>query len=562
MPATEQLAFDDVKDSSGGLKARRAGALYGVHAYHTKIPPEAITSCIEANTRPGDVVLDPFCGSGMTGVAAALVGRRAVLNDLSPAAVHIASNYVTPCDPSSFLAAVQRILASVGGQVAAMYETRHHGRPATIEYVVWSDIRECRSCQTEHLLWDFRTAGLRNITCPRCRAEQPKSSMRATREAPVEANLSTGARARVVRSPDEQDLGLDRIPRGLPWHPTIPFDRTRPMWRRGHADLGIETVADFYSSRNLAAMALLWEAASQEPDDRLRSALRFSLTAIANRASRRYQWNAKRPTNVLGGTLYISSLRYEWNVMSLWRRKVAAVARLFSENPMPPDAVNVIHGSATALPLQDASIDYCFTDPPFGGHIVYSDSSLLWEAWLDDLTDRNREAIVVSTGDTTKSVADYQALLQQSFQEVSRVLKPSGRATVVFQATDLSVWSAVQESARDAGLSLKDATTLEKGQPSFKQIKGRLEGERVASTDVVLTFTKTLEADADQPSHIEDIVASTVPQADGVSLVQHQFAVINAQLLRAGRSPLSFDAVRTLLKNRTAVAESTETLAA
>ena len=72
------------------LLARRSDSLYGVHPYHTKVPPSVIETCIKEHTRPGDLVLDPFCGSGMTGVAAARTGRRAALNDLSPAAVHIA----------------------------------------------------------------------------------------------------------------------------------------------------------------------------------------------------------------------------------------------------------------------------------------------------------------------------------------------------------------------------------------------------------------------------------------------------------------------------------------
>jgi hypothetical protein len=68
----------------------KASALYNAHSYHTKVPPAAIAAYIEHYTNPGDIVLDPFCGSGMTGVAALHAGRNALLSDLSPAAVHIA----------------------------------------------------------------------------------------------------------------------------------------------------------------------------------------------------------------------------------------------------------------------------------------------------------------------------------------------------------------------------------------------------------------------------------------------------------------------------------------
>src|SRR5690606_8624759 len=76
----------------------RNSSFYLAHSYHTKVPPEAIEPFIEHYTMPGDVVLDPFCGSGMTGVAAALSGRRAILNDLSPAAIHLAWNHSRPCE--------------------------------------------------------------------------------------------------------------------------------------------------------------------------------------------------------------------------------------------------------------------------------------------------------------------------------------------------------------------------------------------------------------------------------------------------------------------------------
>jgi hypothetical protein len=37
------------------------------HSYHTKAPPEGIVPMIEHYTHPGDFILDPFCGSRMTG---------------------------------------------------------------------------------------------------------------------------------------------------------------------------------------------------------------------------------------------------------------------------------------------------------------------------------------------------------------------------------------------------------------------------------------------------------------------------------------------------------------
>jgi hypothetical protein len=464
--------------------------------------------------------------------------------------VHIAANYTTPCEPDAFEGAVARVLAQVGEEIEALYATRHEGRAATIEYLVWSDVRRCPECAADLLLWDHRAAGLRTVRCSSCGHEASKATLSVVGERAVEANLSLGGgRRRIVRGVTADDLRPRLSLDDLPWYPSTEFDSTRPMWRRGHRDLGIETVADFYSLRNLSALSRLWDAAGDEPDERLRSALRFSLTAIANRASRRYQWNAKRPTNVLGGTLYISSLRYEWNVLSLWRRKTRAVARLFGSGAALAGAVETHQGSATQLPLPDRSIDYCFTDPPFGSHIVYSDASLLWEAWLDDLTDRASEAIVVRGGDHAKSVMDYGDLLHASFSEIRRVLKPEGKATIVFQASDPDTWSAVYRAALGAGLSFADATTLSKGQPSFKQVKGQRAGEMVAETDVVLTFSREPARCSAPTIDLAEAVRAAVSARSGTGNVSAGaiFGDVNARLLRGSAEPVGIREVHDAL---------------
>jgi 16S rRNA G966 N2-methylase RsmD len=549
------------RGGGAGVSVSRATAVYGVHAYHTKVPVEAISPFIHENTAHAGSVLDPFCGSGMTGIAAALAGRRAFLNDLSPAAVHIARNYTTPCSAPLLRSAAASLLAWAEPQIVPSYTVSCPICPgdAITEYVVWSDTRRCPNCLASTTVWEQRQTGLRTLKCPSCGQSEAKVKWSIAGEHPVEVNLRClDTRARVALEPRPEDLALALTqPRAQYWHPDLPFGPDWDMWRGGHRDLGVETVADFWSHRNLAALSVLWEGISREGDDRLREALRFVFTAIVNRASRRYQWNAKRPTNVLGGTLYIASLRYEFNVLSLWGRKLEAVAKYYASVEIPSDAVTVTQGSATSLRhVATSSIDYCFTDPPFGANIYYADASLLWEAWLGTLTDRAAEA-VVSRKRPEKSVADYGALMTEALSEIKRCLKPDATATMVFQNTDDTVWTALKEAARDAGFVVLGTSTLHKSQPSFKGIKADLEGERVAATDVVLTLgqrakqpvTARVDADALVVDALQEELARITTQR--TASAPHMYAVAISALIGAGlpTAGWSIDRVARLLAN-------------
>jgi 16S rRNA G966 N2-methylase RsmD/DNA-directed RNA polymerase subunit RPC12/RpoP len=546
------------------VRVSRATATYNVHAYHTKVPAEAIIPYLEHYTRRGDVCLDPFAGSGMTGVAAALSGRRAILNDLSPAAVHIARNYTTPCDPDALEVSSRRLLAWSEPQIQPLYAASCPtcGAQATTEYVVWSDLRACPHCSGEVLVWENHDQGgrVRDIRCPHCAAQFDKNAAKLTGERPVQVNLScSNCRARQSFAPRAEDFALTLRSRSqVPfWYPDVSFGSDWEMWRGGHRDLGIVQVADFWSHRNLAALSVLFEGIGREPDQRLRSALMFAFTGILNRASRRYQWNAKRPTNVLGGTLYIASLRYEFNVLSLFRRKLAAVTKYYRTVRLPIGAVEVIQGSATDLAsVPDASVDYCFADPPFGANIYYADASLLWESWLTDFTDRSLEA-VVSRRREGKKLGDYQELMTRSFAEMRRCLKPEGFATIVFQNTDEAVWRAIQDAALDAGLRLLGASTLHKSQPSFKGIKAIQSGERVAASDVVLTLSGSSQHDAlpvaastDADVVVREALRQELHAASSARLrtTAHLYAVAMSSLLGAGLDTQgwSFDRVAVL----------------
>lgn len=494
----------DVPPASLPVAAGKTSALYRAHAYHTKVPPEGIRPHILHYTDPGDVILDPFCGSGMTGLAAILEGRHAILSDLSPAAVHIARNYCTPCDPTGFRRAVRRVLEDVASEEESLFGTRCPtcGGNARVEYTVWSDVVACPGCAEELLVWEQRNAdqgGLRSLTCRRCGLTARKSSFAYRDSQPVLVDRRClRACGRVQSFPTQAELAaLEGIPAvsGNDAIFTATLEEGREMWRRGHKDRGIRTAADFYTPRNLAALVRLRRSIEAEDDERVRDALLFAFTAIVNRASRRYQWNAKRPTNVLTGTLYIASLNYEFNAFSLFRRKARSIADLFAVTNLARGKAFVCRGSATSLDwLPDASIDYVFTDPPFGSNIFYADSSFLWEAWLGAFTDERLEAVVNKKRKPEqggKTVQDYGALMAEAFSEIHRVLKPGGWATIMFHNSDHRVWEALRTAAEQAGLRIESTVVFDKRQPTFKGVKALIENERVASFDVVLTARRS-----------------------------------------------------------------------
>jgi hypothetical protein len=218
--------------------------------------------------------------------------------------------------------------------------------------------------------------------------------------------------------------------------------------------------------------------------------MRFAFTASVNRASRRYQWNPKRPTNVLSSTLYIASLSYEFNVFSLFRRKLKSAIDLNAATSAMSGSARVFRTPAQSLDhVPDQSVDYIFTDPPFGSNIFYTDSSFLWEAWLDDLTDTAQEAVVHQSQRAEhggKSLNDYEKLMSEAFEEMARVLRPRAWASVMFHNSSDEVWSALARAIETSGFEVGSAVAFDKSQASFKGLKGRLANEKVPNFDLVL----------------------------------------------------------------------------
>ena len=515
----EPLAID--------VSVGKTDAIYKAHSYHTKVPHLAIVPSILHYTQPGDVVLDGFSGSGMTGVAAQWCGtaptsyrfeleqawkkegraapqwgaRRAVLNDLSPAATFIGANYNIPFDVDAFAKAGKQLLKELEQDIGWMYETLHSDgkTKGRIEYTVWSEVFSCPECAgTVNFLdeaLEDESKRVRDVfPCPHCGAQLNKDRLERVLE--TRTDPATGqswqrvkfqpsiisymvGKTRYEKAPDAADLATLAKIEALPLPASVPTTRF-PIEAMYHgsriAPKGFTNIHHFYLPRAAQAMGALWAKAQAHPDARIRGFLLFMVEqaiwglSVLNRYQPIQQGRpgGSQVNRQLNGVYYIASQHSECSPWYNLGGKLDRLIKAFGNFKVSPGNAAINTGTAARLPLADSSIDYIFTDPPFGENIYYADLNFLVEAWHGVTTDAKPEAIIDKF--KHKALPDYQRLMQQCFAEYNRVLKPGRWMTVVFSNSKAAVWNAIQVALQQAGFVVAEVTALDKVQGSYRQV--------------------------------------------------------------------------------------------
>lgn len=166
------------------------------------------------------------------------------------------------------------------------------------------------------------------------------------------------------------------------------------------------------------------------------------------------------------------------------KRELAAVVSSSSAR----DA-KVIKGSATDLSaIATESVDYIYTDPPYGSKIPYLDLSVMWNSWLDlPVSSQNYANEAIEGGEARKSKQDYSALLTRSIQEMARALKYDRWMSFVFAHKDPAYWHLIIDAAEAAGFEYAGAVKQNNGQTSFKK---RQNPFTVLSGQLIINFRK------------------------------------------------------------------------
>lgn len=444
---------DSIDHIDRALVAKLHPSMYEMHMYRARKPHNVVAEYITRYTDPDDVVLDPFCGSGVAPIEAIKHDRRAIGIDLNPMATFVSRMTATPVDLDEYEAAFETVASRARSDILDLYATT------------------CPTCgerrHANQIVWEGGSSleGGRPTTiryaCPDCAAGQKRYA---------------------EKDPDDDDMArLETIAsRDIPyWYPTqkLRYSDGTPF-RDGTHDEGRDSIADLFTKRNLLALSLLRQAIDHLPAGDVKDLMWFTFTGTIHLGSRLLPARKSR-----GGPVWTQH-RF-WLPDDFWERNVwqnfatrferVRRGKLESNDVIEryeeADSVDdVLAGRANVMWVTDDArgalsefdddvVDYVFADPSYGGSVQYGELNYLWASWLghgeDYLRTMTADEIVVNDRQD-KSLESYRELLSAVVTECSRVSKPDRRMTVTFHNPSFDIRDALVRTCYTGGYDLED----------------------------------------------------------------------------------------------------------
>jgi len=430
---------------------------FGVHGYFTRQSWNVVAEYIKNFSKEGDVVLDPFGGSGVTAVEALMNKRKAISLDINPLSVFIMQSLIIP---------------------VKLYEL----------YDIYNNI------------------------CEEYKKKEPKSKK-------------------------EIKEILTKYP--LPKKITLPKGSD------------VETIYELFSEEQMAQLVLLKNIIKKEKNENIRNTLLLAFSSSLNKHNLTFHY-----TRSTGGGDSAAFRYYRYRIapepgtMPLLQIFETKFKKIYSAKKeieelcllnqktvfeMFEDA-KIIKGSATDLSfIQKESIDYIYTDPPYGKKIPYLDLSTMWNAWLDlEVTEDDYEKEAIEGGEHNKTKEDYNSLISKSIQEMYRVLKFDRWLSFVFAHKDPEFWHLIIDTCEKCGFEYVGAVPQKNGQTSFKK---RQNPFTVLSGELIINFRKVrnprtvLKANLgmDIGEVVMQVIEGLIAKEDGATLEQ-----INDELIIKG----------------------------
>lgn len=459
----DSFTFNDEDFSD---KKRMSDPIFKSIGYPSKIFYPNIQKYIRSYTKPGAIVFDSCAGSGSTGIAALLEGRKALLIDDSPLASNMEYNLLNYVDLKLLEEEYKKLIKDLDPIINGLYSTKlSNGVEGYADVIIASNVYECPDCGNEIILYNNETGKRSEYKCPICGriiniANKDDKECQIDKRRPVEVTviaLENSTIKKETRQITEEDKKhWQRIlveyedKYGDLWSPNeqIVYNRAYPRIG-GWPGFAIDaTVSDLFPRNNLIALKILNDYIENQIEDvNVCSFMKFIFLETLFRTSSRL-FTGSGIKNVY----HIPPVGKEQNVMTVFKRKYKGIvkAKAFLQNQLSKkqteEDIRIIKGDAKKVPIQDNSIDYAFIDPPYGGMVPYAELNLFYSAWLHEKEDLDNEIMIPMDYEKKEGYVElWGSYIEEAFGEVFRMLKPGAYFTVVFHSTFSNIWNELKD---------------------------------------------------------------------------------------------------------------------
>ncbi|MBC8236560.1 hypothetical protein H8E77_44000 [bacterium] len=386
--------------------------LYKIHPYYTRQPLNLVEEYIKYFCPKGGLVVDPFCGSGVTAAAALGNQRRALCMDIDPLAVFITrQTCISPVNIDEFINEFNRI------------------------------------------------------------------------------KLSTEKCVTFTRTASEKDLDDHEISTWYPRKVKLPSNADRTY------------VNELFFKDNLIVLSSLLSEIRKIKSEGIKDQMLFAFSGILHRASLTFiEWKGSggHSTIYQQYRYYVPKKPGKLDVWNLFERKCNSLIKIretsnkiigdfYQEN----ETFSIHCDSAENLNsyVKKNSVDYIYTDPPYGAHISYLDLSTMYHAWLGlEVTENKRLEEAIQGGNLRFNEAHYLGILQKSFEQMFFALKEDAWLSLVFMHKSPNLWYSIRDMMRYIGFKYTNTVVQPLAWASWHKKTNPL---RVLGGSLIVNFQKS-----------------------------------------------------------------------
>ncbi|MBE9126073.1 MULTISPECIES: DNA methyltransferase [unclassified Coleofasciculus] len=420
------------------------------HPYFTRRPWNVIQEYIRYYSNRGDVILDPYGGSGVTVIEALVLGRKGIYFDINPIATFMT-----------------RVLALAPVDLAALNQA-------------FNSIAQ--KCQTK---------------------------------------------INEAYSQDDFNHTIDY------WYPT---NVSMPP------DADVDFLDELFSQRQLFCLSLLLHEIEKIKNPDIRDILKLVFSATLVKCNISYH-NTGRDEREGGGDsgftkyyrYFVPKQRYpEVNVWAVFEKKYGSIYKAKSEiNTTIGNRyqdLQIFQASATEMLnyIEPNSVDYIYTDPPYGAKISYLDLSTIWNAWLKlPLPSQTFEQEAIEGGSRKKTLKDYDKLLAESLQKMAQVLKPDRWISIVFVSEKPAHWHTIYDTCTQLGLEYVNTVRQPSDRKTPRKIKNPL---RHFCGEMVINFRKRSHPVIQVKSKLDRDIIDIIKQTAELTIINNNGAATTEEI--------------------------------